>query len=145
MRTRHSRLCAACLASPLTMALQPKHPSVGPCSWMSFWNIFHRRVSGCSGIGCGTYSSVFVSSGANLRANAGDLQYDCPGTGCFGLPLNPNTLSLDHRSCIARLRMSVTLNTPTGVPMRDSVDLMSKPRYTPLSHWSSDLPGLSLV
>ena len=59
MRTRHSRLCAACLASPLTMALQPKHPSVGPCSWMSFWNIFHRRVSGCSGIGCGTYSSGF--------------------------------------------------------------------------------------
>ena len=30
MRTRHSMLCAACLASPLTMALQPRHPSVGP-------------------------------------------------------------------------------------------------------------------
>ena len=57
----------------------------------------------------------------------------------------PSTLSQDHRSVSGFLTMSVTRNTPTGVPMRLSVDRMSKPRYRPVSHWSSNLPGFNFV
>ena len=57
----------------------------------------------------------------------------------------PSTFSNDHLSLSGFLTMSVTRKTPTGVPIKLSVDRMSKPKYNPVSHWSSNLPGFSFV
>ena len=80
-----------------------------------------------------------------FRGYAGVLLVACPGTGVSGLPRMPCIRCGGQRSPSGLRRTVATLNTPTLVPMRFSLDRISNPSHTPSSQASSNLPGIILV